>query len=333
MLSSELSSFCGMIGRSAAIQALYRRIERVAPTDATVLILGERGTGKELVAHAIQTASWRRERPFVIVNCGAVPAELLASELFGHERGAFTGAWQRHRGLLAVADGGTLFLDEVADLPLTAQAMLLRFLQHGEVRPLGSATTAHVDVRLIAATNKDLPMVIERGAFRADLYDRLEEVRLTVPPLRERQDDIALLVHQFVRRHAARHRVRCRGMTVEALAVLEGYAWPGNVRELEQTLSRAVIFAAGEYIRPEHLELRESHDVGAVPGGTNSAQLTSRQRDVLRIVAGRGVVCRRDLISRFGISREAAHDDLAALVHAGLLRRSGVGRGTRYAPA
>ncbi len=190
MAGPDLPSFHGIIGRSAAMQALFRRIERVAPLDVPVLIQGETGTGKELVARAIQRLSARAERPFEIVNCGALTRELLLSELFGHERGAFTGAVVRKHGLLAVADGGTVFLDEVGDLPLDAQVMLLRFLQSGEIRPVGSTETRRVDVRLIAATHRDLDAAVESGTFREDLYYRLRRVVLEVPPLRARGEDL-----------------------------------------------------------------------------------------------------------------------------------------------
>jgi DNA-binding NtrC family response regulator len=213
------------------MQALYGRIARVAPTDATVLILGERGTGKELVARAIQRRGKRRDRPFVIVNCGALPRELLVSELFGHERGAFTGALERKRGLVTEAAGGTLFLDEIGDLRLEAQAMLLRFLQEREVRPLGSTRTVTVDVRVLAATNRDLGEAIARREFRADLYDRLAEIVIGVAPLRERREDVPALVDHFLRLVAGRHGAAVPAMTPEARRALQAYDWPGNVRE------------------------------------------------------------------------------------------------------
>jgi hypothetical protein len=199
MVGDVLLSFHGIVGRSAAMQALFRRIEHVAPLDVPVLIQGESGTGKELVAAAVHRLSARRDRRPQIVNCGAIPRDLLFSELFGHERGAFTGAVGRKVGLLAAAAGGTLFLDEVGELPMEAQSMLLRFLQHGEVRPLGSTDTTRVDVRLISATHRNLKAAVQQGAFRDDLRYRLRRGVLRVPPLRDRREDILLLVEHFRR--------------------------------------------------------------------------------------------------------------------------------------
>jgi len=255
MPSIETPSFHEMIGRSAAMQALFRRIERVAPIDVPVLIIGESGTGKELAARAIQRLSRRSGRRFEIVNCGALTRELLLSELFGHERGAFTGAVMRKEGLLAVADGGTLFLDEVGDLPLDAQVMLLRFLQSGELRPVGSTETRRVNVRLIAATHRDLEAAVERGTFREDLYYRLRRVVLEVPPLRARREDIQLLVEHFLVQLNERYELSVRGATREALRLLEHYPWRGNVRQLEAVLEQAMIFASGDWIAPADLDL------------------------------------------------------------------------------
>jgi DNA-binding NtrC family response regulator len=325
-----------IIGGSPAIRALRRDIARVAPAEATVLILGERGTGKELVARALQASSRRRDRPFVVVNCAALPGELVAIELFGHERGAFTGAVQRAPGLLDAADGGTLFLDEVGDLPLPAQAMLLRFLQGGEVRPVGSARTVRVDVRVIAATNKDLPRATNRGEFRADLYDRLSEIVFEVPPLRDRREDSRLLVTHFVEMYTSRHHVTVRGLLPEARRALQAYDWPGNVRELEKAVSRAVIYANGGWIHIEDLGLpvpagpRESSSNPVLARRAERGALSLRQREVLRIAAAHGVVCRRDVMALSGISREAARRELAGLVERGLLRKMGIGRGARY---
>jgi two-component system response regulator HydG len=329
----------GFIGRSEGIQELRRLIRLVAPTEATVLVRGERGTGKELVATAIQRLSRRKDRPYVKLNCAALPRELLASELFGHERGAFTGALQRRPGHLAAAHGGTLFLDEIGDLSLEGQAMLLRFLEEREVRPLGSTATSHVDVRLIAATNKDLEAAIQQNEFRADLYDRLSEVVLEVPPLRERREDIPLLVGHLLALHSRRHGVRRPSVNGGALRTLESHPWPGNVRELEKAVSRAVIFATAGRVSADQLGLPSYENVrrSCAPlidrlGDSASSRLvlTQRQREVLDLASLRGSVRRGDLTSRFGGSCETARRELVALVRLGLLARSGAGRGTRY---
>jgi DNA-binding NtrC family response regulator len=315
-----------LIGRSAAIRRLLDLIDRVAPTDATVLITGERGTGKELIARSIQRASRWRDRPFVIVNCAALPPELLATELFGHERGAFTGALDRRAGLLAAADGGTLFLDEVGDLSLAGQAMLLRFLQERELRPLGGVRTVHVDVRVIAATNKDLERTIEGGQFRADLYDRLSEIVLRAPALRDRREDIPMLIEHFMAMHSRRHGVATPDVAPAARRALQVHTWPGNVRQLEKVISRAVVLGADGCITAFDF------DVSADDRPTGPALLTERQREALRMAGVLGVVCRADLKARFGISGEAARRDLSSLVKAGYLRQSGRRRGSRYSP-
>jgi transcriptional regulator with PAS, ATPase and Fis domain len=321
-----------IIGRSDVMVALRRKIERVGPTEATVLIRGERGTGKELIASAIHRASPRPHQPYVVVNCAALPLELLASELFGHEPGAFTGAVGRRRGLIAAAAGGTVFLDEIGDLRPEGQAILLRFLQDREVRPLGSTTASHVDVRVLAATNAHLEQAIERGTFRADLYDRLAEVVLTVAPLRERGGDIPALVRHFVGRHTQRHHGYVRGLTADALALVERYAWPGNVRELERAVSRAVIFASGPWIGPADLDLPggvlSTVNIGRLP----PAGLSPRQEQIEALASACGAVRRRDVVSRLGISGETARRELSALVRLGILRRHGRHRGCRYVP-
>jgi DNA-binding NtrC family response regulator len=338
MPSSERPSFHGMIGRSAVMQALFRRIERVAPIDVPVLILGETGTGKELVARGVQQLSRRNALPFEVVNCGALTEELLLSELFGHERGAFTGAVARKPGLLAVADGGTVFLDEVGDLPLDAQVMVLRFLQSGEVRPVGSTETKRVNVRLIAATHRDLDAAVERGTFREDLFYRLRRVVLEVPSLRARREDIPPLVEHFLVQVNQRYGLAIEGVTRQALAVMENHPWRGNVRELEAVLEQAMIFRGQGLLRPEDFDLRRAR-VEPFPGTDVSAgdvrllgTLTWSQREALRIVAERREVRRRDVMARCGISRELARRELVRLVRAGLLRRVGSGRGARYVP-
>jgi DNA-binding NtrC family response regulator len=335
MAGVDLPTFHGMVGHSGTMQLLFRRIERAAPVDVPVLIQGESGTGKELVARAIQRLSSRRERRLEIVNCGALPRELLLSELFGHERGAFTSAVVRKVGLLSVANAGTLFLDEIGELPPEAQAMLLRFLQQGEVRPVGSTETARVNVRLIAATHRDLEAMKARGSFREDLYYRLRRVVLEVPPLRARREDIPLLV-EYVRRDVNR---RC-GLAVEgiarpALVTLARAPWPGNVRELEAVVEQAMIFRGTGWVNVEDLDLPAptlSRYAVTRSGGTIGESLNWCQEEALSIAAGGLGVCRRDLMGRCRISREAARRHLASLVARGLLRRVGQGRSTRYMP-
>jgi two-component system response regulator HydG len=339
MVAEDLPSFHGLIGRSAAMQALYRRIEQVAPLDVPVLIQGESGTGKELVATAVQRLSARRDRRHQIVNCGAIPRELLFSELFGHEPGAFTGAVGRKVGLLAAAAGGTLFLDEVGELPLEAQTMLLRFLQHGEVRPLGSTRTTRVDVRLISATHRDLKAAVEQGVFRDDLRYRLRRGMLRVPPLRERREDISLLVEHFRRAINRRWKLAVEGITPEAMARLEAYPWPGNVRELETVLEQAMIFQGGGWTRPEHLEMDVEEGGGrpVVAADLRRPNVDNdRPQDALRRVAAlrlageRGAVSPVLLARECGISGELARQQLVALAQLALLRRVGGGRSTRY---
>ncbi len=341
MAGVDLPSFQGIVGRSPLMQALFRRMENVARYDVSVLIQGETGTGKELVARAIQRLGGRAGRPFEVVNCGALTRELLLSELFGHERGAFTGAVVKKQGLFAVAHGGTVFLDEVGDLPLDAQVMLLRFLQGGEIRPVGSTETRRVNVRCIAATHRDLVAAVESGAFREDLYYRLRGVVLEMPPLRERGEDLPLLVEHFLARLNERHGVSVRGVTRRALRLLQQHPWRGNVRELETILEQEVIFRHGEWITPEDLDLpaRRPTEVLGSPARAGrqgvaaaKAALSWLQHEVLRIAAERREVRRRDVVAQCRVSHEVARRALAGLVHLRLLRRVGLGRAARYVP-
>ena len=244
-----------ILGQSEPIRALRRQIQKLSAVSTTVLVTGESGTGKELVARALHELSARAALPFVAVNCGAIPAGLIESELFGHARGAFTDARTARRGLLSEADGGTVFLDEVGELPAPAQVKLLRFLQEGEVRPVGETRAEKVDARVVAATLRDLGKLVERGEFREDLYYRLNVVNLHVPPLRDRRDDIPLLAGVFLSRfnRSLNRQPEVQGFSPEAMALLDAYAWPGNVRELENALERAVLLAEGELILPENL--------------------------------------------------------------------------------
>jgi transcriptional regulator with PAS, ATPase and Fis domain len=248
------TSMDGAIGGSDALVDLYRMIDRVADTTCTVLITGESGTGKELLARAVHGASPRRNAPFVAVNCGAIPEALLESELFGHARGAFTGAHASKLGRIAQAEGGTLFLDEIGELPLGLQVKLLRILQAREYSPVGDTRTLSADVRIVAATNVDLEEAARNGAFREDLYYRLNVIHLAAPPLRDRAEDIPMLAGYFLERARTRAgRDRVTKISRQAAELLCSYGWPGNVRELENTIERAVLLSGGSVIEPRDL--------------------------------------------------------------------------------
>ena len=242
-----------IIGTSAAFKRLMTLIDQVADSSATVLIQGESGTGKELIARRVHERSPRRTGPFVAVNCAALPETLLESELFGYEKGAFTGAAGRKEGRFELADGGTLFLDEVADLSPVTQPKILRVLQEGEFERVGGTKTLRVDVRVVTATNQDLAALVREKRFREDLFYRLNVITITAPPLRERREDVAVLAQHFLRVYAAKNNRRLEGFTDEALACLEGYSWPGNVRELENVVERAVVLARGTVVEAGHL--------------------------------------------------------------------------------
>ncbi|MBL8604112.1 MAG: sigma-54-dependent Fis family transcriptional regulator [Myxococcales bacterium] len=249
----ERNVFGHIVGEHAAMKRLHETVAQVAPSRSSVLIVGESGTGKELIAAALHRASPRAEQPFVRLNCAALAESLLESELFGHEKGAFTGAVGRREGRFKQADGGTLFLDEVSEIPQATQVKLLRFLQEREFERVGGNDTLKVDVRIIAATNVDLAERAKQGRFREDLYYRLNVIRLDLPPLRERRSDIALLAAFFLRRYAEENGKRLTGFSDEALARMSAYAWPGNVRELEHAVERGVVLARGERVEAEHL--------------------------------------------------------------------------------
>ncbi|MFW5920510.1 MAG: sigma-54-dependent transcriptional regulator [Polyangiales bacterium] len=242
-----------LIGKAPAMVELYRVIDRVADTPSTVLLTGESGTGKELIARALHENSSRSDKPFIRVNCAAIPPELIESELFGYEKGAFTGAVTSKPGRFELANHGTLFLDEIGELPVSMQVKLLRAIQERELERVGGIKTIEVDVRLIAATNRDLKADIAEGRFREDLYYRLNVVHVDVPPLRDRRDDIPLLLDHFLRRNNERLGRTVQGVTDQAAAALEGYPWPGNVRELENVNERCMLFCDGERIELEHL--------------------------------------------------------------------------------
>jgi formate hydrogenlyase transcriptional activator len=242
-------AFEGIIGRSTPMSAVCQQIKTVAPTGATVLILGETGTGKELIARAIHNLSSRRDHPFIKVNCAAIPAGLIESELFGHERGAFTGAVGRRTGRFELAHGGTLFLDEIGDIPFELQPKLLRVLQEQEFERVGGTQTTRVNVRIVAATSRDLPRMVSAREFRADLYYRLNVFPLNVPALRERPEDIPLLVSHFVDHYSKRMGKTVTKVPIETMNVLSHYQWPGNVRELQNAVERAVILSPGKILR------------------------------------------------------------------------------------
>jgi Nif-specific regulatory protein len=243
----------GIVGKSAAMRKLLEMVRRVAAQDTTILVLGESGTGKELIARALHLGSPRREKPFVGINCAALTETLLESELFGHERGAFTGAVSQKKGKLEVAEGGTVFLDEIGELAPSLQAKLLRVLQEREFERVGGTKTLPLNIRLVAATNRDLLAQVKNGAFREDLYHRLNVVSLRMPPLRERPEDVSLLAEHFLRRSARRMGRAMAGITPEAELTLRQYSWPGNVRELENAMERAVLLSEAEWVTPGDL--------------------------------------------------------------------------------
>ncbi len=252
-LRQRVGGGCRLIGESPSMRALKELIAQVGPSEATVLILGESGTGKELAAEALHEASPRAEKPLVRVNCAALPGELLESELFGHVKGAFTGALRDKPGRFVLADSGTLFLDEIGEMPQNLQAKLLRVLQDGVVEPVGGVTPIHVDTRIITATNRDLAAEAKFGRFREDLYYRLNVLEMRMPPLRERLDDLPLLVGHLLRRLGEKNRKVVRGVSPAFLERLSVYSWPGNVRELENVLERALILSRSDTLGPEVL--------------------------------------------------------------------------------
>lgn len=277
----RLFAFKEIVGSSKTMQRVFQLMGKVLNNDTTVLILGETGTGKEVVARAIHFNGWRKGKPFVAVNCGAIPENLIESELFGHRKGAFTGAVADKKGLVEAADGGTLFLDEVGELPLSTQVKLLRFLQEQEFQRLGEIHTRKTNVRVIAATNRDLQQMIKEGSFREDLYYRLNVISIAVPPLRERIKDIPLLANFFLKKFAVRAGKDIRKIDHAALKKLESYHWPGNVRELENTMERAVVLCSGDTITEEDLMLMSGEN-GSEMGISAGQTLQAVSRELLR---------------------------------------------------
>jgi formate hydrogenlyase transcriptional activator len=271
----------GIIGESAALKSVLQQVNLVAPTDTTVLILGETGTGKELIARAIYERSNRSGRPFVRVNCAAIPPSLIASELFGHEKGAFTGALQRRLGRFEAANGGTIFLDEIGELPMETQITLLRVLQEREIERVGSSQSISIDVRIIAATNRDLAAAVAEGTFRRDMFYRLNVFPIQMPALRERTEDIPLLVEYLVNRYARNAGKKFRHIQKKTCETLQAYDWPGNIRELQNVIERAVILSEGESFSVEEswLERRTSRPFG--PTLDLAAALADHEREVI----------------------------------------------------
>jgi formate hydrogenlyase transcriptional activator len=293
----------GIIGRSPAMRDVFDQIRMVAPTDSTVLVCGETGTGKELVARAVHRLSARRAQPFVTCNCAAIPAALLESELFGHEKGAFTGSVAQRIGRFELANRGAIFLDEIGEMPLELQPKLLRVLQEREFERLGSSRTIHTDVRVIAATNVDLPRMVAEKHFRADLYYRLNVFPIEVPPLRERPEDIPVLVRHFVRGAAHRMNRRALWISPSAMDALVSHSWPGNIRELQNLIERAVIRSRGDELQ---VPLDDLDDDAEIERGVDGGTLKDAERlHILAMLKKTGWVLSgpRGAAARLGINR------------------------------
>jgi formate hydrogenlyase transcriptional activator len=295
-----------LIGKSQSLEVVLEQVERVAPTDSTVLIQGETGTGKELIARAVHNISSRCGRPFIKLNCAAIPHALLESELFGHERGAFTGAIAQKLGRFEMADKGTLFLDEVGDIPLSLQPKLLRVLQEQEFERLGGTRTHHVDVRLVAATNRDLESMVGRGEFRSDLYYRLNVFPVSLPPLRGRREDIPALVTHFVDIYGRRMGKQIDDIPPETMSALSSYQWPGNVRELQNFIERSMILSVGSVLRPPLAELKRS--VAAESMGAITLEEAERDHILKTLIQTRWVVAGPNgAATRLGVKRSTLY--------------------------
>ena len=300
-------NYYGIVGRSKAMEQVIDRAELVAQTKSTVLITGETGTGKEMVARLIHHRSAQREMPLIKVNCAAIPETLLESELFGHVRGAFTGATMTKRGKFALADGGSIFLDEIGTLTTAIQAKLLRVLQEREFEPLGAERTQKVDVRVIAATNRDLKQMVTESKFQEDLYYRLNVIPIVIPPLRERREDIPVLIEHFVEKHRQRTGKRVDAVDEEVVKALQRYDWPGNVRELENSIERAVVLATGSVLTPESISLLGAS--AAPTSGLPSLRLHQNiewvERETIRRALEQSGGIKKDAAEAMGISQRA----------------------------
>jgi DNA-binding NtrC family response regulator len=326
LLKAEINLDHNMVGRSRPMRALFDRIARVARTDSTILLRGESGTGKELVARAAHRNSPRAARPFIAVNCAALTESLLESELFGHEKGAFTGAIGLKKGKLELADGGTLFLDEIGELPLSLQAKLLRALQEREFDRVGGTRPVHVDFRLIAATNRDLEAGIKAGQFRQDLYYRINVVTLALPALRDRPDDVPVLAEYFVRKHAPRSGRRVRGVATDALARLASHDWPGNVRELENIVEQALALGSDEWIVAADLPATFGERTSAAPQSLHyHDRMAQTKRDLIVAAFERAGHSHADAARLLGVHPNYLHRLLSNL---DLRARLGPGRST-----
>jgi DNA-binding NtrC family response regulator len=297
----------GLVGRSRIMQEVIQRAELVAETKSTVLITGETGTGKEMVARLIHHRSGQRDMPLIKVNCAAIPETLLESELFGHLRGAFTGASMTKRGKFALADGGSIFLDEIGTLSTAIQAKLLRVIQEREFEPLGSERTQRVDVRVVAATNRDLKQMVSDGRFQEDLYYRLNVIPIDIPPLRERRDDIPVLIDHFVEKHRQRTGKRIDRVEQDVIESLQRYDWPGNVRELENTIERAVVLATGPVLTPQSISLlgATSTTSSGLPSLRLHQNLEWVERETIRRALEQSGGVKKDAAETMGISQRA----------------------------
>ncbi|MBW2443896.1 MAG: sigma-54-dependent Fis family transcriptional regulator, partial [Deltaproteobacteria bacterium] len=306
------SGFGGLVGNDSQMQVIYKLIEDVAPTDATVLIQGESGTGKELVARAIHNNSLRKDEPFIVINCSAYPATLLESELFGHEKGAFTGAVRQKSGRFEQADGGTVFLDEIGEISPAAQIKLLRILQSQKFERVGGEKTLTVNTRILAATNKDLQQEVKTGNFREDLFYRLNVIPIQVPPLRDRRNDIPLLARNFLQKFAEEQNKIVQRFSSEAMRLLLNYDWPGNVRELENSIEHATVIVKGKNVEVSELPPGVQQAKPRIPTISNGSKrsIMENEKNLLREVLGECNWNEKETAAKLGISRSTLYEKL-----------------------